>query len=330
MAAAGGILCAVVIAELGVRVCFDEEKIVSYTIQRNSPYFSAELDDRSPLYYTYHGIKTDGSTHVSVQFPNGKAQRFSFTQPENIFRVIAVGDSITELWSIPGYVNYTDFLTSMLKENLPNKDIEVIPLGVGGYNTWQEMHFYKKELHQMRTDVLILQYCSNDADVMTLRKRPSRQITPDNEWPEYEIVGTRIGKPDLSRFEVGPFQSKLRQLLTHRITDSHNLHGYTQIEGNTEQRTALLWFRDMARQKGVPLFVVVFPLFDDEYSQAESTYIKSLLNELDIEYLDLLPKLKKQGLLTSMARDVYHPNNSGHEYSAQAILDYLSEKGLLP
>jgi lysophospholipase L1-like esterase len=118
--------------------------------------------------------------------------------------------------------------------------------------------------------------------------------------------------------------------LTRTALPLHDLQGYTQIEGSSEQRSALLWFHDMAYLHRTPFFVVIFPLFDDDYSQAESTYIKSLLEELNIDYLDLLPELQKQDSLSALSRDLYHPNDRGHKYAAEAILRYLKSRHLLP
>jgi hypothetical protein len=54
-----------------------------------------------------------------------------------------------------------------------------------------------------------------------------------------------------------------------------------------------------------------------------------MLDEIGVEYLDLLPGLRKHGPLSALGRDLYHPNTEGHRYAADAILQYLKRRGLL-
>ena len=329
-AVVAGLLIAVLIAEIGMRLFFAPTRIVRYTIQRNSGYFSPTLNADSPLFYTYRGIETNGTFAMAVHYPDNRVRRFAFRKPTSTFRVVAVGDSLTEEWNLPGFSNYTDFLNAALESELPGRKIEVLPLGIGGYNTWQEMHFYRQGCERLQTDVLLLQCCANDADVMSLQKRNPTKPCPNNEWPEYEIVGTRIGRPDFSRGGAGFLHSGLLWLLSHRSSTSQTLSGCVQLPGNDEQRTALLWFRDMARKSRIPFFVIVFPLFDDGNSQAELAHVRGMLDEIGMEYLDLLPELRERGPLSAMGRDLYHPNDEGHRCAAEAILRFLKRRELLP
>ena len=166
----GGRVFALLAAEIAARIFFPPRTTIRYTIQRNSGYFSPTLNPDSPLYYTFSGFETDGKGSLAVHYPDNRLRKFSFRKPADTFRVVAVGDSLTEEWNLPGFVNYTDFLRSAVAKELPGRKVEVLPLGVGGYNTWQEMHFYRDGWRQIQTDVLLLECCSNDADVMSLKK----------------------------------------------------------------------------------------------------------------------------------------------------------------
>jgi lysophospholipase L1-like esterase len=329
-AVVAGLLCALLISEIAARVFFPPRTAIRYTIQRNSGYFSPTLNPDSPLFYTFSAIKPDGKGSLTVQYPDDRLRKFAFRKPARTFRVVAVGDSLTEEWNLPGFVNYTDFLRTATRKELPGRKVEVLPLGVGGYNTWQEMNFYRDSYKQLDTDVLLLQCCANDADVMTLKKRSAGQPCPNNEWPQYELVGTRIGRPDFSRDGIDFLQSRLLWHLKAAPPALPSLNGCIQLPGNDEQRTALLWFRNWSRENQAPFFVVLFPLFDDNDSQAELTYLKGLLDEIKVEYLDLLPELRQHGPLSSLGRDLYHPNSEGHRYAAEAILRFLKNRKLLP
>jgi lysophospholipase L1-like esterase len=330
--AAGGLLLGAAIAEIALRLVKldSEEAVLHYTIQRNSPLFSPVLDASSPLFYTYDGIRVDGG-RLAISYPGRRTRRVvPLAKPPNTFRITAVGDSLTEHWDLPGYTNYTDFLEEALGRGLPGRTVEVLPIGIGGYNTWQERHYFERYLSRLETDMLLLQYCANDADVMRLRPRAPGSPVPGNEWPSHEIVGERFGRPDYSGSAIGPFHSRLLWLIRRQLSSFPGLVGYRQVAGNTEQRDALVWFRDLAAARKIPLLVVVFPLLDDAYAQPESRYIRSLLENLGIDCVDVLPALKEHGPLAELARDVYHPTNEGHRFVALAILDHLRKTGLLP
>jgi hypothetical protein len=324
-----GVLCALLVAEIVVRVFFPPKTTIRYTIQRNSGYFSAKLNPGSPLFYTFSGFETDGKNSLTVHYPENRLRKFTFHKPADTFRVVALGDSLTEEWNLPGFVNYTDSLRTAIRKDLSKRKIEVLPLGVGGYNTWQEMHFYRDNWQQIQTDVLLLECCPNDADVMTLKRRNPNQPCPNNEWPEYELVGTRVGRPDFSGDGASVLQSRLLWHLWDHTLNSPSLNGGVQLPGNDQQRTAFVWFRDHSRATRIPFLVVLFPLFDDNNAQTELTYAKGLLDETGVECLDLLPELRQHAPLSALGRDLYHPNSEGHRYAAEAILRFLKRRGLL-
>ena len=328
---AAGSLLGIVLAELALWLFGVPARnpVVRYTIQRNSPLFSPALDASSPLFYTYAGIRVEGDS-LAIHYPDRGPRIVPLARPPGTFRIVAVGDSLTEQWDCPGYANYTSYLEELLLERSASPRFEVLPLGIGGYNTWQERHFFERYLNRLETDLLLLQYCANDGDVMSLRARKPGAMVPDNEWPSFEIVGERFGRPDFARGAIGPFHSRLLWLLRHGLGPSDALHGYSQVKGNEEQREALIWFRDRAAARKIPMLVVIFPLLDDGYAQPESRYIEALLTELGIDYLDAYPTLARHGPLARLARDLYHPTNEGHRHVARAILDRLEKKSLLP
>ncbi len=324
------ILVGMVLAEVGARLYAAGRRTVRYTIHKGSPQFSDTLNDQSPLFYEHTGLETDRVTQVTLRYGDGEPRRFPFEPPESTYRVVAVGDSLTEHWSEPGYVNYTDFLRECLQRALPDQTVEVVSLGVGGYNTWQEMQLFKRDYQGLKSDLLLLQWCSNDGDVMTLRRRDEGEPVPARGWPSYDIVGERYGHADTRGHRLGPFESYLWWLVRTRLSAPHSLHGFRQVAGNDEQRQAFIWFRDLAKARRTPLLVATFPMMEDRYSQAELDYVKPLLQELGIRTLDLSSALRSGGSLARLTRDRYHPNPQGYQVAAEAICDYLEAQALLP
>lgn len=327
----GGLLLGGVLAELALRAFGygAAGPVVRYTIQRASSRFSARLDPASPLFYTHAGIRVE-EDRLSIAYPGRPRRVVPLARTPGVLRIAALGDSLTEHWDFPGYVNYTDFLEQRLVDRRGEGRAEVIPLGVGGYTTWQQRHFFERFLSGLEADVLLLQYCPNDGDVMGLRPRPPLTPAPANEWPSHEIVGERFGRPDYSMAALGPVHSRLLWLLRFGLASRPALHGYRQVAGNDEQERALVWLRDLAAARGTPLLVAVFPLLDGAYPQSESAYIRKLLARLEIDHVDIRPALEARGTLASFARDLYHPTTEGYRIAAGAIFDHLVASGLVP
>ena len=61
------------------------------------------------MFYSYSGFETDGKS-VAVHYPDNRLRKFALRKPAGTFRIVALGDSLTEEWNLPGFVNYTDFL----------------------------------------------------------------------------------------------------------------------------------------------------------------------------------------------------------------------------
>lgn len=80
-------------------------------------------------------------------------------KPPGVQRIVFLGDSHTEGYTVNDRETYTALIGEMLGQTLP---VETISLGVGGYSTDQELLAY---LHYGRTyspDLVVLQFCAND------------------------------------------------------------------------------------------------------------------------------------------------------------------------
>ena len=212
----GGLLLGGGLAELAVRIsgAGAEGPVVEYVVERHSSLFSPRLDPSDPLFYTFDGIRAERD-RLAIAYPDHRFRDFAWVPEPGTYRIAAVGDSLTEQWGIPGYANYTNFLEDLLKERVGTGRAEVLPLGVGGYTTWQERQLFERCLLRLEANLLLLQYCPNDGDVMRLRPRPPGAAVPAKAWPAYEIVGERFGRPDYARSAIGPLHSRLLWLLRY-------------------------------------------------------------------------------------------------------------------
>jgi len=90
-------------------------------------------------------------------------------KPINTYRIIMLGDSITMGWGVAQSQLYPTQLEKMLStpqmNNFPSSThYEVLNLGVGNYNTVQEVASLRKKGLQFTPDMILLGYFINDAE----------------------------------------------------------------------------------------------------------------------------------------------------------------------
>ena len=319
---------------------------VSEVVRQDFSSFSERLDLSKAYFYTFDRIVTDRISRLTVTYPDETRRTYEFEKPADAFRVVAVGDSNTELWSTPGYRNYTDFLRERLAARLETS-VEVLPLGVSGYNTWQQRHYFSDHFSGLRGDVLLLQLSPNDIDVVVARPRTDEPFHlagingplpavvvnglsgGSKSWPDYDVLSFACAQPDLSG---APFGAEVLWIVGHlwqRHVRKDPFGGLVAVEANDELDRATGWFRDHAERKGMTLVAVVFPRLAAGASQAESRLIVDVLRRHDILTLDLRAALTADVDPEDVRIDALHPNVEGHRLAADAVFEFLERHGAL-
>jgi lysophospholipase L1-like esterase len=346
------------ILELGTRLFYDPDDRPQYLIwevMRINPLFSKQLDPHKAYPYIYNGIKTDLTSFVELTYPdtrNPNKIRYSFKKPENTLRVVVVGDSITEVWPLPNFKNFTDFLQQELLKNFPNKKIEVLPIGVGGYNTWAEMHFFQDHLLDLEADIFLLQYGYNDAEQLLLAehnaksvRRPKEFTCPptdqeeidlppstlweDAKWPDYHLYTIDCMTPNYENATFWGIKSKLLWYISRLLITDGAFKSSIQREASPELRTALRWFQQHAKEKNFHFSVIVFPVNILKEWSSPKDFIEKILNQEKIPFFSLNETFAKQEEPKQFFQDITHPNAKGHRLAGKAIFRFLKQAGFL-
>ncbi len=109
---------------------------------------------------------TNENWEFSVQVTyNSKGWRdveHNYKKPESVFRIVVLGDSFMEAYSVEFEESFARRLEGFLKDS-GRRRVEVINLGVGGYGTLQEYLAFAEEGIRYRPDlVLVGFYVAND------------------------------------------------------------------------------------------------------------------------------------------------------------------------
>src|SRR5438128_1916643 len=111
------------------------------------------------------------------------------------FRIVCVGDSVTFGFRVPlvfpehphdyarEQLPYPLLLERQLREANPGKLIEVIPLAVPAYTTYQGLNLLRYEIDFLKPDVVTVCFGWND---VCLRPVPDRQSMPV-DWPHLAV-----------------------------------------------------------------------------------------------------------------------------------------------
>jgi lysophospholipase L1-like esterase len=146
--------------ELGIRM-FDPFGISYY--EHISQYSSGKVADdqlvfkHKPSWETRYG-------DVLVTYNNrGLRDRPILPKAEEEYRILTLGDSVTFGWGVP----QDQVFPSRLEQLLPGRiqrPVRVINGGVCGYNTIQEVTYFKREGVALQPDLVLLTYVTNDIE----------------------------------------------------------------------------------------------------------------------------------------------------------------------
>ena len=248
------------------------------------------------------------------------------------FRIVCLGDSVTFGYRVPlafpdkphdcdrNLLPYPLLLERRLRETNPGKLIDVIPLAVPAYSSYQGLNLLEREIDFLKPDVVTACFGWND---VCLRAIPDRQSMPV-DWAHVTVRSLmchsqalihfsrwrRSKKPNADHPNAGPpvprvspqdYVSNLLEI--SRIVQAHGEHSvlvapvYRDAKSNPpeaalvrEYRNAL---REAAQAKAIPYLQV------EELTETNYPANDALFGEL------------------------VHPNAAGHEIMARELLKFL-------
>ena len=100
--------------------------------------------------------------------PEFRGVKYSLDKKDDVFRVICLGDSVTQSHGKNGFPleisrTYPYELESLFRRKRAREKVEVINAGIGGYTSLQSLRYLKKELWKYRPD-LIIAWCGMNDD----------------------------------------------------------------------------------------------------------------------------------------------------------------------
>jgi hypothetical protein len=245
-------------------------------------------------------------------------------KPAGVKRVVSLGDSFA--WGAS--VEFEDAYPQRLERSLMRRRREtwqVVNLALPGMNTVDEEGQLRTEGMAYAPDVCLLGFVLNDSE--DEHAAEARRVA---DWAEekrrvpglldrsalYRMVKTRLWATAENRRRIRGYKSMY----------ADDAPGWIAAGKALKQMGAL------CRERGVPLVVVIFPLFgnplDDRYPFPEiHAKVAQAAAEAGAKVLDLLPAYRglRWDILVVDGVDDEHPNEIAHRIAASAILHALDD-----
>jgi len=268
-----------------------------------------------------------------------RGEDVSVEKPPGTYRIAVLGDSIT----FGRYLSGNSVYPRLLQHNMNSSEkypraVEVINASFSGRDTWEEMALLEHKVLPLRPDLVVLQICLNDH----VRFPPPEKGTAvgafgDQAWWQYSsflyyldrrVKGFRQYHVRVLK-KLRLYQPTGREFLQDFFIDQREI---LNLESNWDEWSkALLGTRDLARDNGVDILFVLFPISHHFKKVPAETapLLSSLARDHDIPFIDMLGPFVEGGG-GNMYRDRLHPNSKGHRLVAAEIEKYIASHFLPP
>jgi lysophospholipase L1-like esterase len=322
----GSTLFSLVLLEVALRIHARQGPLSPETAEaiRTKSIWRASAD--SELIYVHReGYVRDGQ-RVTEEHGILRAQDVSKVKSPGILRIVVLGDSLSAGLGIRPDPPFPAVLEGLARAQHP--DLEVLNFGVDGYGTLQEARLYETHAASFDPDIVLLQFCLNDAafsyaPAMCFLERPPSSYVLSN------LIKLLDGADAKSR---PPFA-------TGRGPEGPQMERYwrsmysTGSPGRREITRGFAKLRVATRRRDIPVVVVLFPLLMEPNSVEREIreLIRGQAKRSGFSFLDLSAAFRTRSVaeLQDNVGEVVHPSPLGHRLAAQAIHDHLRTERLL-
>jgi lysophospholipase L1-like esterase len=235
-----------------------------------------------------------------------RGHEYVVPKPADTYRIVGLGDSVLFGWGVEQDAIYTALLERDLSAQ-SGAAVEVMNLGVPGYNSIQEVALFKSKGLGLAPDAIVVNYCLNDYDAPF--------ALPDGHGGLLE-------------------RSELVRMVAERLgmsRDDANRRYYTEMQGLRKSFDALRELGRLARERRVP---VVFFVYPEPVEAATRQQFEAFAHEQGFRYVDMWPPFEayyqahhlKRGLRALyVSQGDSHPNAEGHRLIADTLRPPLLE-----
>jgi lysophospholipase L1-like esterase len=297
--------------------------------------------------------------YVKINSAGFRDDEYTVEKSEGTYRIVALGDSITFGMKFPIEDRFTEQLERRLQSE--GRRVEVLNLGVAGYDTIQEVAFLEKAGVRFEPDLVVVAFCINDAGVHTMNRSYIRRLS-SYDSPIYrsrivQFLAVRRDRLEQAQhFEGANTEEGFRQRFGDRIADLSGdaelaalrlgLRDYLDEHDIATRRGFLEWYTledrigrlryafdalsALSREHGFDVALTIVPyLAEENHAAAYDLAYAIVRHEAERNGFDVVGiehELREAGLDRVANPDSkLHPNPLGHRIIADRYYDYLQK-----
>ncbi|MBF0273935.1 MAG: SGNH/GDSL hydrolase family protein [Nitrospinae bacterium] len=237
----------------------------------------------------------------------------------NVYRILILGDSFT----VGEGTRFSDIFPiklaeSFRKKRLSGKKVEIINLAMPGANTMNESKIYQYFGKKLNSDMVILQWNTNDFPVSSVLREHRKLIGED-----YKKIFS-----DSKKYQW----SALVHYIWYTLKVNKIAKGLIHLSNERLERGKLNFYQikelhKMVKENGTSFYLLLFPELINFSQYPYSKLIKSLrdfCNQEKIPFIDALPELSKHKASKLWVHETdHHPNFIAHDVLFNKILTTL-------
>lgn len=171
-------------------------------------------------------------------------REYARPKPEDTYRIMLLGDSQTFGQGVEFEETYGQVLETALRARVPDRPIEVINTGVGGYNLYQEAAYLEHTGVSYEPDLILVLFIQNDLDLPFFLYDPDEPLALDRSYAVELITHLAGGSGPGERWRGIP--------LDNQIPDE-----YAHMAGVAGYEVGLRTIARVARERGVSVLSFV-------------------------------------------------------------------------
>lgn len=281
--------------------------------------YFAPMENNDNYAYIHRPGYTDVLQGVEVEINS-----HGFRGPEfninkyNKTRILVLGDSVVFGWGVPQSDIFALQLQNILK-NLRN-DIEVIPAGVGSWNTRSEYEYLKVKGISFEPNIIVHLITSND---IYPKKIGHTEISKEELFKEqysskYEIL-SKFKRNVINR---SYFLSLIQYYLKRRLIINNQIKANYSSPLWKDTELALNGIVELCKKRKIIYVPFLYGTYKSIHMDPVMKMYSDYFKKNDIEYIYMLDERIFDKQFTNTVVDS-HPNAEGHSLIAERIFTHL-------
>ena len=303
-----------------------------------------KISDIPGLSYELIAHAKDENGFYSINSKGIRDREFEIPKPDDVFRIIILGDSVTFGTEYPLELTYPKILEKLLnKKSGANIRYEVLNAGVCAYNAVQKFLLLKNKLLDYEPDMVILQFLNDDY------YRNAVVLSGDNNLNQRDVflsMGEYFSSnfPKLLSLPYSLDRLLMRHLATYRVLNKRLYDrlsmddpdrfpvqaykfAYTDMEESMRLNKAVFEkLHELSRKRNFKVFLLLVPELKND-SRIDEWIKNDCPDKYGFSTIDLQEAFKARGVdlesLRIVPNGTCHLNEKGHRITAEIIKERL-------